>query len=120
MKSPEDFKQMPLYKLDETIEAVRHALEDFDGKIPAEIVRGTPDGKLLKCQRNWFQMVVSALELTIQHLEYNSIVVPDELSKYFLDYTSDKYKGHIITTEEEIERANETLKTCSVLLNKLK
>lgn len=113
-------REEPLCSLGETLELVRHLLEDFSEEIPAQIARGAPDGKLLKIQTNWFQVVVDVLQVVQEHIEFRGGTVPTEITSLLTYLTSQELKGQERNKPEDISRANNVLELSRKLLNEFK
>lgn len=120
MEHSESAKKEPSLSLDETLELVRHTLEDFSEEIPAQIVRSTPEGKLLKIQTNWFQVVVDVLQLVQEHIEFRGGIVPSEITSLSTYLTSQEFKGQERNKYEDIGRANTVLELSRKILSGFK
>jgi|GEM_PF-2379467 hypothetical protein len=120
MEQVEATREEPLLDLDRTIELVRHIREDYSEEIPAQIVRGTPGGILLKIQGGWFQSVVDVLQIVQQHIEFRGSIVPTEITDLLNYLTSQEFKGKERNNPEDISRANIVLELCRQILSGFK
>ena len=119
MKSPET-RETPLRDIDQTLELVRHMLEDYNEEIPSQMVCEMPNGVLLKCQKNWFQGVVDVLQIVQQHQEYRGQISHPDITSFLARYTSRGFHDQERTTVEDIKQANSVLEVSRTILNEMK
>ncbi len=123
MDSREIIKEEPTFDLDETLEQIRHALEDYSEIIPPEVIHGMPDGKLLKIQINWIQLVVMALCHVREHIEFRGGIVPVEISDFLAYVKSESFRRQARdtgNTDGDVRRANTVLELSKKILSDFK
>lgn len=116
MQSPEIIRETPNYNLHQTLEKVRHLLEDFSEETPKQLIYGQPEGHLIKCQRTWFQLVVNTLYVVEQHQKYRGETVHPDITNFRKFYESEEFHNQERTTKKDIDQANAVLELSKKIL----
>ena len=84
------------------LEHLRKITDNASDEIPNEVLRGRGNYKV---RRNWWNGVVVDMELGLHRGEIPNQLV-DETRQFIAHYTSENFHDQILTTREDIQRAN--------------
>ena len=101
-----------LHSKEYLIQKLKHFRDDFQDKIPPEVIHSSSPDNKFKARRGWFQMVAGHLSYSLEDGHIKDLALKEKVDGFLKWCVEGEFKkggGERLTSQEDIEKANEVI-----------